>query len=153
MKKAFTILTILAACVILWAAVQTGTDNKDGIAYGSAAQRDTANIDWYDYEYIDLQNARASINLVFKVVSAAADTVILNTRGANSDPDEAGSWYTIRADTMIVASDSLVVINLPYGTGVTTTALPHYLQVQVITADTTDGPDCTATIKDSYIWR
>lgn len=154
MKKLSILLILFVACFFLIAAKQNETENKDGVAYGSAVQRDTDYVEWNNITYIDLENSRLGINFVFKVLTAAADTVILNTLGANSDPSELTSFYTIRADTVILpASDSMVVLNLPYGTTVTTSVLPRYLKIQVITADTTDGSGATATIGDSYIWR
>jgi hypothetical protein len=129
-------------------------DNKSGIAYGAAVNKDTAYASWDDRAYIDLTN-RTSFNINFKVLSATSDTIIFRFLGSNAKPDTLHYYDVIRIDTLRVAAmgDSIVHISFPYGTTPPATALPRYLKVELFLYDADAGGAAQATVSDSWIAR
>jgi hypothetical protein len=136
-------------------ASENQTENQSGKAYGSAVYRDTAYATWDDKSYIDLEPFKTGIDLNFKVLITAADTLIFRFRGSNAKPDSLTYYDVIKTDTLRLAAmgDSIIHETFPQGTTSPLTVLPKYLKVEIILADTTGGAAATATISDSWIAR
>lgn len=148
---------VLTVCILFGTDIgraAVNDDNKSGVAYGTAVNKDTAYASWDDRVYIDLTN-RTSFNINFKVLSATSDSVIFRFLGSNAKPDTLHYYDLIRADTIAMASagDSIAHISFPYGTTPPATALPRYLKVEIFLYDADAGGAAQATISDSWIAR
>jgi hypothetical protein len=135
-------------------AASANDDNKSGVAYGTAVNKDTAYVSWDDRTYINLHYYN-SIDFNFKILSATSDSVIIRFLGSNAKPDTLHYYDLIRADTVVMASagDSIVHITFPYGTTPPTTSLSRYMKVEIYLYDADAGGAAQATISDSWIAR
>ena len=159
MKYGRMIFWLVLAVVVMFGAsiveaAKSSEENQAGVAYGSAADNDTAYVSWDGKTYLDLLNY-SSISIQFKILVVASDSVIFRTLASNQEPDTLQYYNLVRADTILQATmgDSIFTLTLPYGTAVGTSVSPRYLKMEIFLYDAAAGGAATATITDSWIAR